>query len=35
MVAGKSWDEDPDILDIVLTEAEKAGMTPRFAEEST
>ena len=35
MVAGKSWDEDPDILEIVLAEAEKAGMKPRFAEEST
>lgn len=35
MVAGKSWEEDPDILEIVLIQAEKAGMIPRFAEEST
>ena len=35
MVAGKSWDEDPNILEIILEEAAKAGMIPRFAEEST
>lgn len=34
MVAAKSWNEDPNILEIVLTEAEKAGMMPRFKEGS-
>ena len=33
-VAARSWDEDQDILAIVLQEAEKAGMTPCFAEDS-
>ena len=33
-VVARTWDDDPDILAIVLQEAEKAGMTPRFAEDS-
>ena len=33
-VTARNWDADTDTLAIVLHEAEKAGMTPSFAEDS-